>query len=465
MKLNELFADLGDFWKEFRRNPVGLVGLGLLLVFFALALFGPALVPFANADKEWHNITYWQDNSEKAPPVWTNFFSAKKAAETRIITEHAAEDIDNEGVVLRSFKFSYDFQSDTVPTDLVFRFAGEGQVPLKIEVARPDGSSFELYRELGELTGDANRVSVDRSCRPAIMDFLRGVDEAIVANVAQDMLPAMAVLFAKTGPGMVGEPEALKGVYEFTVTGMLAAEGAELGSPSLVVAGGVSGLLGTDVFKRDIFTGVVVGIRWAFLIGFLTSIIIVVAGVFLAVSAGYFGGAVDWIINRIYELVYLMPVIPFLIVLSAIFNPSIWTMIGIICLFFWTGPFKPVYSMALQIKEETYVEASRALGAGRLRIITRHIIPILLPFSFAVMALSIPAVIVYEASISLLGLGDATIVTWGQILNNAFRNGAVISNIWWWVVPPGLMIALMGMTFAFLGTALDKILHPKLKTR
>jgi len=81
------------------------------------------------------------------------------------------------------------------------------------------------------------------------------------------------------------------------------------------------------------------------------------------------------------------------------------------------------------------------------------------------MALAIPSVIVYEASVSLLGLGDSSIVTWGQLLNDALGQGAVINQLWWWVVPPGLMIALMGMSFAFLGTALDKILHPKLKTR
>ena len=78
---------------------------------------------------------------------------------------------------------------------------------------------------------------------------------------------------------------------------------------------------------------------------------------------------------------------------------------------------------------------------------------------------SIPGVIVYEASVSLLGLGDSSIVTWGQILQAALSQGAVINKLWWWVVPPGLMIALMGMAFAFIGSAMDKILHPKLKTR
>jgi peptide/nickel transport system permease protein len=81
------------------------------------------------------------------------------------------------------------------------------------------------------------------------------------------------------------------------------------------------------------------------------------------------------------------------------------------------------------------------------------------------MALSVPGAIVFESSISLIGLGDATVVTWGQILRDAVGGGAVLNGLWWWVVPPGLAIAFMGMTFAFVGFAMDAILHPKLRTR
>ena len=86
-------------------------------------------------------------------------------------------------------------------------------------------------------------------------------------------------------------------------------------------------------------------------------------------------------------------------------------------------------------------------------------------YSFASMALYVPSAIVSEASLSLLGLGDTTIVTWGQILHDALSGGAVLSGQWWWIIPPGLAMALMGMTFAFIGFAMDKILNPKLRTR
>jgi peptide/nickel transport system permease protein len=84
------------------------------------------------------------------------------------------------------------------------------------------------------------------------------------------------------------------------------------------------------------------------------------------------------------------------------------------------------------------------------------VLPSLLPYAFAVMALSVPGVIMYEASVSLLGLGDAAVITWGQMLHDALVQGAVINRLWWWVLPPGLMIALMGVAFGLLSWGFDR---------
>jgi len=165
------------------------------------------------------------------------------------------------------------------------------------------------------------------------------------------------------------------------------------------------------------------------------------------------GGWLDSLINRGYEFFSLMPVLPLLIVLSALYQPSLWSFFVLGTLFFWTRAFKPVYAMALQIRQEEFVTASRSMGSGRLWRAFRHVLPSLLPYGFSVMALSVPGVILYEASISLLGLGDTTTVTWGQMLHDALVQGAVVSGLWWWVLPPGLMIAVTGMTFAGLSIA------------
>lgn len=368
------------------------------------------------------------------------------------------------GVTVETFSFAYPFRYDLPPRDLVFRVPGSGEVPMTISIERPDGLRAEIYREQVELEG-VNRVSATRDCAQAVVEFVRSRDEALASSMNADLINPADILFARIEAGILDSPVALKGDYKFVVRALIVSPDFKVGRPSVIVSGQVSGIMGSDASKRDLFTGIVIGIRWALIIGILTSIVSVIAGVLLGIIAAYFGGAADWLLSRLYELIYLLPVLPFLIVISAIFKPSIWVLIILICAFFWTGSFKTVYSMTLQIKEESFVEASKALGSGPWRIVFRHISPILLPYSFASMALSVPAIIVYEASVSLLGLGDATIVSWGQILESALSQGAVINKLWWWVIPPGLLIALMGMSFAFLGTALDKILHPKLRTR
>jgi peptide/nickel transport system permease protein len=465
MNIKDGLSSLREFWKEYTKVGTGIVGLAILAAFLLLAVFGPYIVPFRGATEHWHDITYWKDNPQSAPPAWTNAFRSKKGAVSAAIlaSEPKVELIDGRRKL--DYAIAYDYRADKAPRDLIFRFMGSGKVSIKLGVERPDGAKAEIYQGQVELGADYQRVSVDHDAQAGTIGLVTSIDEFVGASLDPNNVRATSLLFSKVDEDLADAPKALKGRYQFDMSIELLTEGAKVEAPELLVSGEVSGILGTDVSKRDVFTGVIVGIKWALIIGFLTSVITVIVGVMLGVTAAYFGGKVDWLLTRMYEFVYLLPVLPFLIVISAIYKPSIYTFIGIVCLLFWTGPYKPVYSMALQIKEETYVEASKALGSSRLRIIFKHIIPILLPYSFAVMALSIPGVIVYEASVSLLGLGDSSIVTWGQILQAALSQGAVINNLWWWVIPPGLMIALMGMSFAFIGSAMDKILHPKLKTR
>lgn len=257
----------------------------------------------------------------------------------------------------------------------------------------------------------------------------------------------------------------LKGIYKFEITGKISDSNSEVDNPYMVLVGSMSGLMGTDNMKRDIFSGLISGLKWALFIGIATSFIAVIIGVMYGIISAYFGGFVDGFMQFIYQIFIGIPVLPVMIVMSAIFKPSIWTMIAMMILFSWTGSVMTVRSMAMQLKEETYIEAARTIGAGHFRIIFNHLTPLLLPFSFASMALAVPSAIVYESSLSLLGFGDATIVTWGQILHDAMKGSAVLSGLWWWIIPPGILIAVLGMSFAFLGFALDKILHPKLRNR
>jgi peptide/nickel transport system permease protein len=467
MSRSPSLSGLAEFWNQFRRSTLGLVGLGILTVLILLGMFGQYFVPFPGATENWRNIEFWQDNPQAAPPVWTNVPWGKQSAASAFLTDSSYEEVELDGGVKQaSWTFNYDFQADQAPRDVIFAFEGTGQVPVIIKVVRPDGQVAEVSREQMELAdGELTRFSVTNTGAQAVIEFVRGLNETVASTLHPDIIKPTRVLFSQISETMEDRPVAAKGKYQFIVSALYFNPDVKLKAPSVRISGYVSGLLGTDISKRDLFTGMIIGIRWALIIGLVTSLITVLVGVLLGVMAAYFGGAVDWVLSRLFEYFYMMPVIPFMIVIAAIFKFTIWHLIGLIVIFSWVGAYKPVYGMALQIKEEVFVEASRALGASSWRIILRHIFPMVLPYSFAVMALSIPGVIVYEATVSILGLGDPSIVTWGQVLHDAEGQGAVINNLWWWVVPPGLMIALMGMSFVFLGTALDKILQPKLKTR
>ena len=225
---------------------------------------------------------------------------------------------------------------------------------------------------------------------------------------------------------------------------------------------GVYGLLGTDLQGRDLWPAFVYGVRWALIIGLVVSVISTFIGVMYGVISGYLGGWTDVIMTRVAQVIYSLPVLPLLIILAYFFGQNIWNIVWILIAFGWVGLVFTVRSMVLQIKENLYVEAARAIGASSWRIIFKHVFPQILPYMFASMALSVPGAILSEAGLSFLGLGDPNVVTWGKILHDAQAGNAVLNGAWWWVIPPGLGIAVVGMTFVFIGYALDRILNPRL---
>jgi peptide/nickel transport system permease protein len=124
------------------------------------------------------------------------------------------------------------------------------------------------------------------------------------------------------------------------------------------------------------------------------------------------------------------------------------------------GTAKVIRSIALQTRNFQYVEAAKLMGQSDIRVIFKHIIPQLLPLTFASIAIAVPAAILTEAALSFIGLGDPSLPTWGQILHDANTADAASRGIWWWIVPPGLMIALTGLAFFLIGNTLDSIANP-----
>lgn len=454
-----------DFFNEFKKDKTGMIGLSILIIAILISLLEPLILTYKEAPKRWRDINYWQDNPVSAPPVWLNFFQKEKASITSHIEEISFETNYIDGRLNYKILFEYDYNYDKSPVDLIFHLNIRGNTGLIWKVVRPDGESIILYDGLYNSTGNL-RISAFNDSKNRILRFYRESVPAIFSRQAESLITnPIEILFNTKRDDMAKDFLALKGIYQFEITGEFSETSGKIENPYMVLVGSMSGLMGTDNMKRDIFSGLISGLKWALFIGIATSFIAVIIGVMYGIISAYFGGFVDGFMQFIYQIFIGIPVLPVMIVMSAIFKPSIWTMIAMMILFSWTGSVMTVRSMAMQLKEETYIEAARTIGAGHLRIIFNHLTPLLLPFSFASMALAVPSAIVYESSLSLLGFGDATIVTWGQILHDAMKGSAVLSGLWWWIIPPGILIAILGMSFAFLGFALDKILHPKLRNR
>ena len=262
------------------------------------------------------------------------------------------------------------------------------------------------------------------------------------------------IIFSKTD-----SHQTLKGNYEFTITAL----DVDTFDSKLILGGKAYGLAGTDDLRRDLAIGLLWGTPVALFIGITVAIGSVVSGLIFGVYSGYRGGKTDDAMMRFNDVIYALPALPFLIILSVTTSNNIFLMIGFLTIFGWVGIAKVSRSIALQVKTRQFVEAAKTMGQKDSKIIFKHIIPQIIPYALASIAISVPAAITTEAGLSFLGLGDSTYPTWGQILHDAQSHGAAARGLWWWIVPPGIMVAVTGLAFVFIGNSLESTANPRLK--
>jgi peptide/nickel transport system permease protein len=223
------------------------------------------------------------------------------------------------------------------------------------------------------------------------------------------------------------------------------------------------GPLGTDSLGRDSLTKFIWGARTSLLVGLSATIIAILIGAIVGIIAGFFGGLFGGFLMRITEWFLVIPFLPLAIVLAAILGPSVENIILVIGITSWPFPARLIRAQVLTLKERDYVDRSRALGASNWHLMTRHILPNVSPLILATATITVPIVILYEATLSFLGLGDPFNPSWGKMLDDAFETGAVTAEAWWTFGPPGLGIMLVVLAFTLCGTALEEILDPRLR--
>ncbi len=224
-------------------------------------------------------------------------------------------------------------------------------------------------------------------------------------------------------------------------------------------------LLGTDDVGHDVLSWLIYGSRTSLLVGTLGALGAVAIGVLIGLVAGLIGGLIDEILMRLTDIVLTIPYIVFVIVLVAYLGPSIWNIILSIAVLGWPTIARMVRSHVLSLKENLYIDAAVAVGASRLYIMRKHILPGLIPLIVPIYVLTVVDGILTEAGLSFLGLGDPTQPSWGTLLYYAQIRGAFIKGLWWWVLPPGLMITVTGLGFLLLGSGLEEYFNVRLRER
>jgi ABC-type dipeptide/oligopeptide/nickel transport system permease subunit len=229
-------------------------------------------------------------------------------------------------------------------------------------------------------------------------------------------------------------------------------------------------VLGTNDIGQDIFSELIWGTRVSLLIGFSAAFFTVTIGTLIGVVAGFIGGTVDEILMRFTDVIMILPTIPLLILLMAIFGKqSFFITVLAISILGWTGTARMVRASTLSIKERMYEEASKAIGAGDRHIITKHILPNVSPLIMATMIYQVAGAMMTEAGLAFLGLGDPSNKSWGMILHYAQTSGGWYANMgypaWWWIITPGLCIALTVASLVLIGQAMEEIINPRLRRR
>ena len=219
--------------------------------------------------------------------------------------------------------------------------------------------------------------------------------------------------------------------------------------------------LGTDKFGRDILSRIIYGSRISLSIGFVAVGLAITLGTFLGAVAGYFGGKLDWIIMRFVDVMIAFPRLFIILTLIAIYSPEIWLIIAVLGATSWMGVARLVRGQILSLKEQEFVQATRALGIPAARTIFRHVLPNTMSPVIVAATLMIGDVILTEAALSFLGLGvQPPTASWGNIVNQGRDN---LIGAWWIATFPGLAIVITVVSYNLLGDGLRDALDPRLK--
>jgi len=222
-------------------------------------------------------------------------------------------------------------------------------------------------------------------------------------------------------------------------------------------------LLGTTPLGQDILSQLIYGSRPALVVGICAGLMVATIGTLVGLFSGFYGGRLDNILMWITDIFFGIPFLPLIILLAAYFGASTWNIIIAVGFLLWRDAARPIRSQVLELREREFVQVAEVAGASPFRMIFVHIAPNIFPLSTLYASLSMGWAILTEASVSFLGLGSSTTVSWGYMLHEAFQSQAMGREAFYWFIPPGICILLLVFSSFAIGRSYEEILIPTLR--
>jgi peptide/nickel transport system permease protein len=453
--LPSLRQPLTRTWHELRHYPSALFGLGIIAFLIVVSLYTLIAVPFDESVARWRGdpkYTVQMRVPRNALPVWANWFRRDKLPVTRSWSsaDSSAATVTitplSDTSVAQQVRIPFDYSSRHFPQELVVDFSTtfrEKAPHIDMTWHTPDGREIRL-----------DSMSISRS-----QSHFFTHDKRLERRL-RGISPEQGLFMQPESD----PPTVLPGRYELEITALLFEPDATL-EANFSLLGAVFGLAGSDFQRRDLMIPLLWGTPVALTFGLVAALTTSFLAMFLGAIAAWFGGWTDRVVQATSEVNMILPAFPISLMVFILYSKSIWMILAVVvALNIFGVNLKTYRAVFLQVRQQPYVEAARAYGAGNWRIIGRYLVPRILGILVPRLVIMVPTYVFLEVTLAFLGVADPTFPTWGTLIAGALQLS--LNTGAWHVVLLSLgVVMLTGFAFSMIGLSLERIFEPRTRER